>query len=195
MMSLIAFSGPIRRGRSWVPPHPGTRPRKHSGRAIAVTPEETVRYVQCSAISRPPPMAAPLMNANDGTCSSPNRRNTWWPREAIALASSRVAILAAPFRSAPTAKMNGLPTRPTATMSVRAATASRVAFSSIRPWAPKVLGLVWSKPLSSVIRAIVPAPYGSSTSRTRALVTTSSVFLPARRDVYCSMLLMPGSPR
>ena len=39
---------------------------------------------------------------------------------------------------------------------------------------PKVLGLVWSNPLSKVTRAIVPAVPGMATSRTRALVTTSS---------------------
>ena len=82
-----------------------------------------------------------------------------------------------PLRSAPTAKMNGLPVTPTAAISprwARPATASRAPLSSSRPAGPNVLGLVWSKPLSRVIRASVPAPSGRSTSRTYACVTTSS---------------------
>ena len=48
-------------------------------------------------------------------------------------ASSRAAISGAPLRSAPTAKMNGLPVTPTAAMSVRAATASSASFSDEQP--------------------------------------------------------------
>lgn len=73
-------------------------------------------------------------------------------------ASSRAAISGAPLRSAPTAKMNGLPVTPTAAMSVRAATESSASPSARSPAGPNVLGLVWSRPLSSVMSAIVPAP-------------------------------------
>ena len=67
MMTVTAASGPISLGNSVQPPQPGTRPRKHSGKASAGTPEEMVRYVHASATSTPPPMAAPLTNAKEGT--------------------------------------------------------------------------------------------------------------------------------
>ena len=148
-----------------------------------MTPEEIVRYEQCSASSRPPPSAAPFTNANDGTLSSPSRRNTACPSRAMVSASSRAAISGAPLRSAPTAKMNGLPVTPTAAIvGPRAATASSASFSASSPAGPNVLGRVWSRPLSSVMSAIVPAPSGSSTSRTSALVTTSSGNSEVRSD-------------
>jgi hypothetical protein len=51
---------------------------------------------------------------------------------------------------------------------------------------PKVFGLVWSKPLSRVIRAIVPAPPGRVTSWTRALVTTSGkIWRNRSQSVLC----------
>ena len=61
--------------------------------------------------------------------------------------------------------MNGLPVTPIATTSSRASAASIAVFSAARPFGPKVFGLVWSCPLSSVISAIVPALPGSTTSR------------------------------
>jgi hypothetical protein len=73
-------------------------------------------------------------------------------------ASSRAAISGAPLRSAPTAKMNGLPVTPTAAMSVRAATSSSASFRESSPAGPNVFGRVWSRPLSSVMSAIVPEP-------------------------------------
>jgi len=79
----------------------------------------------------------------------------------MASASSRVRISAAPVRSAPAAKMNGLPVTPTATISprsARAATASSASRSASSPAGPNVFGRVWSRPLSSVMSAIVPAP-------------------------------------
>ncbi len=71
----------------------------------------------------------------------------------MARASSRFSISGTPLRSAPTAKMNGLPVTPTAAMSSRPAIVSMAAFSSARPLGPNVLGLVWSWPLSSVMSA------------------------------------------
>jgi hypothetical protein len=188
MITFSAAAGPISRGSRYVPPQPGTRPRKHSGSATTGTPEEIVRYVQCSAISSPPPIAAPLTNANDGTGSSPSRRNTAWPSRPTPAALSGVSTAGTPLRSAPTPKMNGLPVTPTATtgpaapgaapfsLAIRAATSSSAVFSDSSPPGPNVFGLVWSCPLSSVISASVPGtPNGvRSTSRTRARVTTSA---------------------
>src|SRR5580693_8065121 len=125
------------------------------------------------------------MKANDGTGSSPSRRKTAWPSEAMPSARSRAAAgstpapaiaAAAPSRSAPAARMNGLPVTPTAAISpaaARASAASSAAFSDSSPCGPKVFGLVWSCPLSSVISASTPALGPRSTSRTIALVTTS----------------------
>ena len=148
-MILSAWAGPIRCGSRYVPPQPGSSPRKHSGIPAAVTPEEIVRYEQCSASSRPPPRAAPFTNANDGTPSSPNRRNTACPSRAMASASSRAATSGAPLRSAPTAKMNGLPVTPTATIRcspasgvARAATASSASRNASSPAGPNVFGRV-----------------------------------------------------
>lgn len=42
-MTCSAFSGPIRLGNRKAPPQPGTRPRKHSGSAMAAAPELMVR--------------------------------------------------------------------------------------------------------------------------------------------------------
>src|SRR6478609_7217259 len=72
--------------------------------------------------------------------------------------------------------MNGLPVTATATISPASARSRRRPIVSVRPaidGGPNVLGLVWSKPLSSVMRASVPAPPGSATSCTRLCVTTS----------------------
>ena len=65
-ITVTALSSPAMRGSSAVPPQPGISPRNTSGSASAGAPVDTVRYVQCSATSRPPPIDAPLMNANDG---------------------------------------------------------------------------------------------------------------------------------
>ena len=129
------------------------------------------------------------MKANDGTVSSPSRRKTAWPSEAMPSARSRASAgsaasppiaAAAPSRSAPAARMNGLPVTPAAAISpaaARASTASSAALSDSSPCGPKVFGLVWSCPLSSVISASTPAPPSEtrprSTSRTIARVTTS----------------------
>ena len=175
-MTVSAAGTPTRRGSRYVPPQPGTRPRKHSGSATAGTPEEMVRYVQCSAISSPPPMTAPLRNAKLGTPSSPKRRNTSWPRRATARACSRVTTWPVPLRSAPTAKMNGLPVRATARTSPESMpgwTVSRASAMPNSPAGPNVVGLVWSWPLSSVSSARLP-PSTSGTSWTWVLVTTSS---------------------
>ena len=62
-----------------------------------------------------------------------------------------------PERSAPTAKMNGLPVTPIATGAGEwAAISSSAASSEAIPPGPKVDGLVWSCPLSMVISANSP---------------------------------------
>ena len=128
-----------------------------------MTPEEIVRYEQCSASSRPPPSAAPFTNANDGTPSSPSRRNTACPSRPMASASSRAAISGGAAqvgadredeRLAGDADRGDLVPR----LPTRAATASSASRSESSPAGPNVLGRVWSRPLSSVMSAIVPAP-------------------------------------
>ena len=42
-ITWVAAGMPIRFGSSWVPPQPGTSPRKHSGRLTAAAPREMVR--------------------------------------------------------------------------------------------------------------------------------------------------------
>ena len=43
VVAARAAAGPISRGSRYAPPQPGTRPRKHSGKATIGTPEEIVR--------------------------------------------------------------------------------------------------------------------------------------------------------
>ncbi|CAB4910041.1 unannotated protein [freshwater metagenome] len=183
-----AASMPIRSGRSWVPPQPGTRPRKTSGKATNAPPE-MVRCWACSASSSPPPRAAPLTKANVGTAASRSRANTRWPCRAISRASSREEIRGTPERSAPTANTNGLPV--IAMPATSAASAwSRAASSEASPPGPKVEGRVWSCPLSRVISARGLSTPGRVTSRVSACVTTSSG--------NCSLTSRPprqGSPR
>ena len=133
-------------------------------------------------------MAAPLTNAKVGTGSSPSRRNTSCPCLPVARASSFEPALAMALRSAPTAKMNGFPVTPAATIapsSASLATSSSAASMLIRPRGPKVVGLVWSKPLSRVTSANLPAPPGRSSTCTGACVTTSS----GNAAVACSIRL------
>ena len=172
-MTVTAGSMPIRFGSSCVPPQPGTRPRKTSGKAtIAV--DAIVRYWQCSASSRPPPSATPLTKANVGTPASFSRRNTRCPASAISRAAAASVTDGTPERSAPTAKMNGLPVTPIATGAGEwAAISSSAASSDAIPPGPKVDGRVWSWPLSIVISANSPDSPGSDRNRTNARVTTS----------------------
>ena len=85
------------------------------------------------------------MNANDGTPSSPSRRNTACPSRPIPSAFSRVSASAAPSRSAPAPRMKGLPVTPTAAISplaIRGAIASSAADRDSSPRTPNVFGLV-----------------------------------------------------
>ena len=62
---LSAFSGPIRRGRRWVPPAPGNRPSLTSGRPTRA-PATATRKWQASDSSNPPPKAVPCSAATTG---------------------------------------------------------------------------------------------------------------------------------
>ncbi len=111
------------------------------------------------------------MRPNDGLPPSPSLRKTAWPSSATV----RTASGPPPWievRSAPAARMNGLPVTAIASMASSARAASIASFSASSEAGPNVLGLVWSSPLSRVIRPIV-AP-GSETVRRCACVTRSA---------------------
>jgi hypothetical protein len=115
-----------------------------------------------------------LTKANVGTDVSFSRRNTRWPVAAISRAVAASVTDGTPERSAPTAKMKGLPVTPIATgAGERAAMSSRAASSEASPPGPNVDGRVWSCPLSRVISANSPDSPGRLRNRTRARVTTS----------------------
>ena len=108
------------------------------------------------AISMPPPSASPLMKANDGTPSSPSLPRAACARAcAISTPVSRSGMSPTFDRSAPAARMNGLPVMPTASISFVAARARRGPRARLRARrsvaGPSVFGRVWSRPLSSVI--------------------------------------------
>jgi hypothetical protein len=80
-----------------------------------------------------------------------------------------------PVMSAPTQKTYGLPV--SAMNFGSAAIASSMAASRLaRPAGPNEFGLVWSKPLSSVMSA-ARSRLGRDTKRSSALVTTSFGFV------------------
>ena len=90
-------------------------------------------------------------------------------------ASSLLVSALIPDKSAPAAKINGLPVTAIAVGFI--ARAWSIAALILRiDCGPSVVGRVWSKPLSMVIKANFPlAPKAvKSTSRISALVTTSS---------------------
>ena len=103
-----------------------------------------------------------MTKANVGTDESLSRRNTRCPVSAISRACAASVTAGTPERSAPTAKMNGLPVTPIATGAGEwAAISSRAASSEASPPGPNVDGWVWSCPLSRVISANSPARPGS----------------------------------
>ena len=65
--------------------------------------------MQCKPTSRPPPSANTLINAKVGVPDSLRRRKTSWPNFPIASDCSRFVINESAERSAPAAKINGLP--------------------------------------------------------------------------------------
>ena len=82
----------------------------------------------------------PLMSAKVGTRDVCSLSKIACPIRAVARAWSPLTILANPERSAPAARMNGLPVMAIANTSSRANAASSARFSSPRPRGPKVLG-------------------------------------------------------
>ncbi len=166
---------PMRFGSRYAPPQPGMMPRKTSGSAIAAAEASTVRYVEFSAISSPPPSASPLTNANEGTPSSESLPSTMWPNCATSFAFSFEPTREMSDRSAPAARMYCLPVMPTASISPAAAREARpssVSFSSASVAGPSVFGRVWSRPLSSVMSAST-LPEARRMSRAVECVTTS----------------------
>ena len=71
-MSSSALLGPMRRGRRWVPPAPGTMPRPTSERASSAW-SAAMRKSQAKDILNPPPSARPLMAPMVGICSLARR--------------------------------------------------------------------------------------------------------------------------
>ena len=104
-------------------------------------------------------------------------------------------------RSAPAARMNGLPVTPIAVIVSSASASSMAALSASSERGPNVLGLVWSSPLSRVIRPIVtaaPSTMGRATLRRCAAVTRSASeeisSARARRDVDVGHAHLAVSP-
>ena len=99
------------------------------------------------------------MRPNDGLPPSCSLRKTACPSSATVRTASGPPPWMA-VRSAPAARMNGLPVTAIASI-VSSASAASIAVSSASSEAgPKVLGLVWSSPLSRVIRPMVRARQG-----------------------------------
>ena len=103
--------------------------------------------------STPPPMAAPLTNANVGTGAVRSRRKTWWPSWPIASACSRLRMQRHAGEVGADAEDERLAGDRDERRVGRRARPSIAASRLARPPGPKVFGLVWSKPLSRVIRA------------------------------------------
>ena len=140
MITCTAFSGPMSIGKIVAPPHPGTRPRKTSGSPVNAVAER-VRYLQCKPTSNPPPSASPLIKANVGIPHSSNLRKTSWPSFPIATAWERSVRNESAERSAPAAKINGLPVMAIAA-GLREIASVIAASSAINDCGPNVFGRV-----------------------------------------------------
>src|SRR3954466_3572991 len=67
MISSVARPGPTSAVSRWVPPAPGSRPRRTSGRPIrAPSARAQMRKSQASATSSPPPSAWPVIATTAG---------------------------------------------------------------------------------------------------------------------------------
>ncbi|CAB4545791.1 unannotated protein [freshwater metagenome] len=82
-----------------------------------------------------------MINANVGVPHSLRRRNTSWPNFPIASDCSRFVINESAERSAPAAKMNGLPVIAMAA-GLRDSASVMAASSAMSDWGPKVFGRV-----------------------------------------------------
>ena len=127
-MTVTALSAPIRFGSSWLPPQPGTRPRKTSGNATAGTPDGHRAVVRVQGQLQ---AAAHGGAVDEG--EGRDRRVAQLAERVVARARSRSCAWAGvppaciTLRSAPTAKMNGLPVTATATTSSRPSASSMAA--------------------------------------------------------------------
>ena len=127
------------------------------------------------AISTPPPRASPLTKANGrhaaGRMSLPNACVAELGDQP-GVARSRDVGARCRDRSAPAARMNGLPVMPTAWISPAAARAPQPVERGRRARrasaARSVFGRVWSRPLSSVTRASTLPPGSGCRARASA---------------------------
>ena len=115
----------------------GEEPEEDLGEAEVADVRGEVRTSQWSAISSPPPRAAPLTAASVGNGSSRSRPNSSWP----ALPPSRARSGVIPgncVMSAPAAKTSGLPVRTRPRQSPRAQLRRATSESDASASAPKV---------------------------------------------------------
>ena len=113
-----------------------------------------MRTSQWSAISSPPPSAAPLTAASVGNGSSRSRPNSSWPARPPSRARSAV-IPGNCVMSAPAAKTSGLPVR-TRPRQSRVRRLPSTSASDASAAAPNVFGFCQSAPLSIVTSATGP---------------------------------------
>ena len=150
---MSAFCRPNMRVVRTTPPAPGSRPRETSGRPISLPlASSATRKWQASAISRPPPSAAPLIAAATGLPMVSRRRKAALTR-AISFsrrsASAGVAWMIM-LRSAPAKKVFfALVTMTPAMSSFSASRRSSVASSEVMKVSLRVLAL---PPGSSIVK-------------------------------------------
>ena len=123
-----------------MPPQAGMIESATSGKPMWRTFEASVRAVQCSASSSPPPSAAPLIAATVGKGSERIRPKSPCPARMPSRASSAERVFANSSMSAPTQKTNGLPVNTAAVQSPFSSSSStRTADSNADR--PSVVGL------------------------------------------------------
>src|SRR5918995_199906 len=157
-MSSAAIPEPTKRGKRWVPPHPGGIPRPTSGCANTAFSDAS-RRSQANANSHPPPRAKPLTAAMTGCCNASIFVATACPRRAKASASSGVMV-AISLMSAPA--MNARSPPPVSTTHRTAASPS----SSRNAW--------WSALSRSVLRALSLSCWSTMTMATLPCRSTST---------------------
>ena len=98
-----ALLAPMRRGRRWVPPLPGSRPKVASGSPSTYSPSAPKRRSQARAISSPPPRAvAPIWAMNTLGVRAISERPSWARRIMAMFSSTPLALNA--LMSAPAEK-------------------------------------------------------------------------------------------
>uniref|UniRef100_A0A2M4AWW4 Putative secreted protein n=1 Tax=Anopheles triannulatus TaxID=58253 RepID=A0A2M4AWW4_9DIPT len=127
-MSSLAMAGFRMRGNRWVPPAPGIMPSFVSTRpSFALV--ATTRISQASAISRPPPSAAPSIAATTGVGICSMLTIIWRSFETKRLTSCGVKV-ARSFRSAPAQKIPGTRLRRITTRTFLSCARTSIASSS-----------------------------------------------------------------